>query len=433
VKKLKIITLGCSKNAVDSEHLLSSLPDGSYELLPETSTEQADVVLLNTCGFIGDAKEESVQAILESVEMKKAGLVGKLVVMGCLSQRYEKELREEIPEVDAWFGARELEPVLSYLSPGARMVSSVNRFARQPKPYAYLKISEGCDRRCSYCAIPFIRGAHKSVPMEDLVSEARQLASSGVKELLVIAQDITFYGLDLYGKRCLGELLRRLSSVDGIEWIRLHYSYPSEFPMDVLDEMAVNPKICRYMDIPLQHISDKVLENMHRHVDSATTRELVSKFREKIPGIALRTTMIVGFPGEGEKEFDELLDFVRESRFERLGAFAYSEEEGTWGATHLKDELSVDTKNLRLDALMSLQSEISLNFNQSRVGTQQRVLVDDCVDGTLVCRSEFESPDVDGEILVRIPEGRNASEYVGKFVQVRILGADEYDLIAEII
>ncbi|MBQ3846524.1 MAG: MiaB/RimO family radical SAM methylthiotransferase, partial [Bacteroidales bacterium] len=299
------------------------------------------------------------------------------------------------------------------------------------------KISEGCDRRCSYCAIPFIRGAHRSVPIETLVKEAEDLAEKGIKELVLIAQDTTFYGLDLYHKRCLAELLRRLSDVDGIEWIRIHYSYPADFPEDVLDEMALNPKVCRYMDIPLQHISDKVLDNMHRHVDGAWTRALIGKMRSRVPGLVLRTTMIVGHPGEGKKEFEELLDFVREARFERLGAFMYSEEEGTYGAEHFRDTISPKTKQARLDALMSLQSGISFAYNSSRVGTEEKVLIDDFVDGTFICRSEFESPEVDGEILVKYsPEAFGGIEpysLVGEFITVRITGAFDYDLTAELL
>lgn len=426
MKTVRVITLGCSKNTVDTEHLLAQLPSSGFVIRPEDWGGSVDWLLLNTCGFIGDAKEESVQAILEAVESKKKGLAEKVLVFGCLSQRYAKELSEEIPEVDAWFGARDLNPVLKAL--GAEPSGSVSRFRTDHKPYAYLKISEGCDRRCSYCAIPFIRGAHRSVPMENLVAEAETLAASGVKELILIAQDSTFYGLDLYGRRALAELLKRLSDVPGIEWLRIHYSYPADFPMDVLEQMAVNPKVCRYLDIPLQHISDKVLENMHRHVDGAWTRELIGRLRREVPGVALRTTMIVGHPGEGEDEFDELLAFLREARFERLGAFTYSEEEGTWGACNLEDKVPEEEKRRRLDALMSLQASISLECNRARVGTVERVLVDDLVDGTLVCRSEFESPDVDGEILVSSTD----SSLVGKFINVRIIGADEYDLIAEI-
>ena len=428
-KRLQVVTLGCSKNTVDTEHLLSQVGH-AYEIVPEGREEDVDVLLLNTCGFIGDAKEESIQAILEAAERKKSGSVGRLMVFGCLSQRYASELPELIPEVDAWFGARDLDPVVRALGVEPVAARRSERLLTGKAPgYAYLKISEGCDRRCSYCAIPFIRGAHRSVPMEDLVEEARFLASKGVRELIVIAQDTTYYGLDLYHRRALAELLRRLSDVDGIEWIRIHYSYPADFPDDVLDEMASNPKVCKYLDIPLQHVSDKMLDMMHRHVDGAWTRSLIRRMRERIPGVVLRTTMIVGHPGEGGEEFDELVDFIREARFERLGAFTYSEEEGTFGAEHFEDSVPKEVKDARLDALMSLQKEISLKFNRSRVGSVERVLVDDWVDGILVCRSQYESPDVDGEILVRYPDGSP----VGSFVDVRIIGADEYDLIAEMV
>ena len=306
-----------------------------------------------------------------------------------------------------------------------------------PSHYAYLKISEGCDRRCAYCAIPHIRGRHVSVPEEELVAEAEMLAAKGVKELIVIAQDTTYYGLDLYGKRMLADLLGKLSGIDGIEWIRIHYSYPDGFPRDVLDVMASNPKVCRYMDIPLQHISDKVLEMMHRHVDGEWTRALIREMRERVPGVVLRTTMIVGHPGEGKKEFGELLDFVREARFGRLGAFTYSEEEGTYGAEHYKDTVSSKEKQRRLDELMTLQSEISLDFNRSRVGDEVKVIVDGFSDGVYVCRSEFESPEVDGEILIKYDSqavgGAEPYSLVGEFLEVRITGADEYDLIGEII
>ena len=386
-----------------------------------------DVLLLNTCGFIGDAKEESVNAILEAVEEKKQGRVGELVVFGCLSQRYASELPAEIPEVDAWFGARDLAPVLRHLGVSAPGPLTA-RYQPRPQGYAYLKISEGCDRRCSYCAIPFIRGAHRSVPMEELVAEAEGLAARGVKELILIAQDTTYYGLDLYGRRALGELLERLSAVEGIAWIRIHYSYPADFPEDVLQAMAGNPKVCRYLDIPLQHIADGMLERMHRHVDGAWTRALIRRLRTEVPGVALRTTMIVGHPGETEEEFGQLLDFVREARFERLGAFTYSEEEGTWGAQHLRDDVPEEVKRERLDRLMELQRDISLACNQARVGTEVTVLVDDILNDMAVCRSEFESPEVDGEILLRHPD---PSLRVGDMVRVRIVAAEDYDLIAE--
>lgn len=434
MKKLQTVTLGCSKNKVDTEHILSQVAD-HYEIVPEGEDIPVDVILLNTCGFIGDAKEESVQAVLEAVEKKKRGEASEVLVFGCLSQRYASELPELIPEVDGWFGARDLTPVVEALGVEPDPCRSVQRHLTTPTHYAYLKISEGCDRRCSYCAIPFIRGAHKSVPMEDLVEEARLLAEKGVKELIIIAQDTTYYGLDLYRRRALAELLQKLSEVDGIEWIRIHYSYPASFPEDVLDQMADNPKVCRYMDIPLQHISDKVLDNMHRHVTGAWTRELIKRMRERVPGVVLRTTMIVGHPGEGKRDFNELLEFVREARFERLGAFKYSEEEGTFGADNFKDSITKRVKQERLDELMNLQSEISLAYNQSRVGSEVKVIVDDFNDGVFVCRSEFESPDVDGEILVRhdasVMGDIDPYSLVGEFITVRVVGADEYDLIAE--
>ena len=434
-KRLQTITLGCSKNKVDTEHILSQVED-LYEIVPEGEDIPVDVILLNTCGFIGDAKEESIQAVLEAVERKKRGETEKVIVFGCLSQRYATELPELIPEVDAWFGAREFDPVIRELGAEPSSEKTAERYLTTPSHYAYLKISEGCDRRCSYCAIPFIRGAHKSVPMEKLVEEVEKLAAKGVRELIIIAQDTTYYGLDLYRRRALAELLQKLSEVDGIEWIRIHYSYPAAFPEDVLEQMADNPKVCRYMDIPLQHISDKVLDNMHRHVDGAWTRELIRKMRERVPGVVLRTTMIVGHPGEGKKDFQELLDFAQEARFERLGAFIYSEEEGTYGAENFKDSISPKVKQERLDALMTLQSEISLAFNQSRVGSEIDVIVDDFVDGVFVCRSEFESPEVDGEILVKhdssVMGDIDPYSLIGEFIRVRVVGADEYDLIAEL-
>ena len=442
-KRLQTLTLGCSKNKVDTEHVLAQVsesycPDLGYEVVPEgEDVDYVDVLLINTCGFIGDAKEESVQAILEAVERKKNGQIGRIIVFGCLSQRYMAELPGLIPEVDSWFGARDLDPVIRALGVEPAEELKTQRLLTTPSHYAYLKISEGCDRRCSYCAIPFIRGGHKSVPMEELVREAENLASQGVRELIVIAQDTTYYGLDLYRRRALAELLQKLSEVDGIEWIRIHYSYPAAFPEDVLDQMANNPKVCRYMDIPLQHISDRVLDNMHRHVDGAWTRELIGKMRERVPGVVLRTTMIVGHPGENEADFEELLDFAQEAHFERLGAFMYSEEEGTYGAEHFEDSIPADVKQERLDELMALQSGISLAFNESRVGSEIQVIVDDFVDGIFVCRSEFESPEVDGEILVKhdssVIGDVDPYSLIGEFVKVKVTGADEYDLIAELL
>jgi ribosomal protein S12 methylthiotransferase len=441
VKRIQVVTMGCSKNRVDSEHLMHVLQQRGYELVPE-DTDLAlggvDEVIINTCGFIQDAKEESINAILEAIEAKKEGLVKKVSVFGCLAQRYRRELPAELPEVDEWQG------VLSF--------DALGRVLTTPRHYAYLKIAEGCDRSCSYCAIPLIRGPHHSVPMEQLVDEAKLLAAQGVRELIVIAQDTTYYGLDLYGKRMLGTLLARLAAVDGIEWIRLHYSYPAGFPDDVLRVMADNPKICPYIDIPLQHSADKVLKMMRRGVTGRETRDLVARMRRLVPGVVLRTTLIVGHPGEGEEEFRDLLDFVRECRFERLGAFMYSEEEGTYGALHYKDEIPQEVKQERYDRLMELQSGISLAYNQSRIGTRTRVLVDSLSDdGILVTRSQTESPEVDGEILIDpaplLREGASLAEkcsldpfrsatspdaLIGQFIDVTITGADEYDLIAEL-
>ena len=422
-QRIKVITLGCSKNTVDTEHLLAALPPERYLV---TEDLPADLLLYNTCGFIGDAKQESIDAILEGVEAKKRGEVPRIAVFGCLSQRYAAELPEAIPEVDAWFGARDLNPLLDWL--GVPRVPMVRRARQDRRGYAYLKISEGCDRRCSYCAIPFIRGAHKSVPMEDLAQEASLLAAEGVSELILIAQDTTWYGLDLYGRRALADLLRRLSEVPGIKRLRIHYSYPADFPEDVLDQMATNPKVCKYLDIPLQHISDTVLSNMHRSIGSAKTRELVGKLRERVPGVALRTTMIVGHPGEGPREFQELLDFVAEARFERLGAFCYSEEEGTWGALNLSDSVPQEEKERRYSRLMLAQSGVSREYNLSRVGSEVEVIVDDKAGDLLVCRSEFESPEVDGEIFVKAKDP--AGTAVGSYLKVRITAADDYDLQA---
>ena len=434
---LQVITLGCSKNTVDTEHLLYQVRN-AYEIVPEGKDVPVDVLLINTCGFIGDAKEQSIQVILQAAQRKKAGLVGRLMVFGCLSQRYADELPGLIPEVDGWFGAREPDPLVKALGCTPDPSAAHRRILTSPhRPYAFFKISEGCNRRCSYCAIPFIRGNHRSVPIEVLVKEAEALAAEGVRELVIIAQDTTFYGLDLYGRRALAELLRALSAVEGIEWLRIHYSYPADFPEDVLDEMAANPKVCRYMDIPLQHVSDRVLEMMHRGVDGAWTRELIRRMRERVPGVVLRTTLIVGHPGETAADFKELLSFVQEARFQRMGAFTYSEEEGTYGALHYKDSISARTKQKRLETLMEAQRGISLAYNESRIGSVERVLVDDFSDGMLVCRSEFESPEVDGEILVKYTaeafDGIEPHSFVGEFLDVKITAAGEYDLIAEVV
>ena len=433
-RSLRTLTLGCSKNRVDTEHFVCQLGSGFSVVDESDYTSVVDYLLINTCGFIGDAKQESINAILEAVEQKKKGLIGKILVCGCLSERYSKEMPDLIPEVDAWFGARETDSILRYL--GVTPDHSLFKY-RKPTECgpgtAYLKISEGCDRRCSYCAIPHIRGAHKSVPMEELVEEALQLASNGVKELILIAQDSTYYGLDLYHRRALAELIEKLSAIPQIHWIRIHYSYPDQFPEDVLEQMAHNPKVCKYLDIPLQHISDRVLANMRRHVDGAWTRNLIGRLRTEVPGVVLRTTMIVGHPGESQEDFQELLDFCAQARFERLGAFRYSEEEGTYGAAHYKDDVSEEVKRQRYDALMEAQSEISYRYNQSRVGSELEVIVDEVSSGKLICRSQYESPEVDGVIFVDVPEGVDANALPGSFIKVRVTSADLYDLCAEMI
>lgn len=440
IERIQLVTLGCSKNRVDSEHLLRQIFSSEIEIVPEGAdliNANVHAVLINTCGFIKDAKEESVSAILEAVDAKVRGYISKIFVFGCLSQRYREELRVEIPEVDGFFGAFSIDLVLEAL--GKKWNNSLNnqRFLTTPSHYAYLKISEGCDRVCSYCAIPLIRGVHKSVPIDDLIIEANYLSSIGVKELIVVAQDTTYYGLDLYRERKLASLLEKLSLVNGIEWIRLLYSYPASFPEDVLDLMANNPKICKYIDIPLQHIDDKVLSNMRRSIDGNGTRALIDKIRSKVPDVALRTTMIVGHPGETEKAFERLLDFVKEYRFERLGAFTYSPEEGTWGDANLKDSISKRVKQQRYDRLMELQSSISLDHNLSRVGKRERVLIDSLSDdGILIARSAKESPEVDGEILIGVDNllpKDNYTNLIGKFVDVTIESANEYDLLAKIV
>ncbi len=431
---LRTLTLGCSKNRVDTEHFVCQLGPG-FSIVDESDYATAvDYLLINTCGFIGDAKQESIDAILEAVEQKKKGLIGQILVCGCLSERYSKEMPGLIPEVDAWFGARETDSILKYL--GVTPDHSLFKY-RTPTECgpgtAYLKISEGCDRRCSYCAIPHIRGAHKSVPMEELVEEALQLADRGVKELILIAQDSTYYGLDLYHRRALAELIEKLSAIPQIHWIRIHYSYPDHFPEDVLEQMAHNPKVCKYLDIPLQHISDRVLANMRRHVDGAWTRNLIGRLRSEVPGVVLRTTMIVGHPGESQEDFQELLDFCADAKFERLGAFKYSEEEGTYGAEHYSDDVSADEKQDRYDTLMEAQSEISYRYNQGRVGSVLEVMVDELAGDKLVCRSQYESPEVDGVIFVDVPEGVDASALPGSFIKVRVTSADLYDLSAEMV
>lgn len=427
MKKINVITLGCSKNTVDSEHLMARLAAAGYEVLFDSDRTDAKVVVINTCGFIGDAKQESIDMILRAAEAKKAGRIEHLFVIGCLSERYADELRREIPEVDEYFGARSWEGIARVLGASEDPALLTERHLTTPKHYAYLKISEGCNWKCGYCAIPLIRGPHVSVPMEELEEEARKLAAAGVRELIVIAQDTTYYGLDLYGKRRLGELLRRLCRIDGIEWIRLHYAYPAAFPEDVIEVMATEPKICKYLDIPFQHISDAQLSAMLRRHTKAEALELIHKLRTAIPDLALRTTLLVGYPGETEADFEELLDFVREIRFERLGVFAYSEEEGTWSAEKLRNDVPEEVKQQRVERIMALQNEISLENNRRRVGREERVLIDSRQGDWYVGRTQYDSPEVDQEILIPA-DGKRLLR--GHFYRVRIDSAEDYDLYA---
>lgn len=428
MKKINVITLGCAKNRVDSEHISAQLAAAGYSIVFDSDRTDAEVVVINTCGFIGDAKQESIDTILGAVAAKEAGRIRRLFVIGCLSERYADELRAEIPEVDDYFGARDLAGVVRALGAEYSADRRTERLLSTPKHYAYLKISEGCDRRCGYCAIPLIRGRHTSVPMEDLLDEARRLAAAGVRELIVIAQDTTCYGVDLYGRRALAELLGRLCRIDGIEWIRLHYAYPADFPEDVLDVMANRENVCNYLDIALQHISNPVLKNMRRHINKEETLSLLEKIRTKVPDIKIRTTLMVGFPGEGEEEFKELMDFVRDQRFDRMGAFAYSEEDDTFAAKNLHDDIPEEIKQQRLDSLMELQQQISQELNHEMVGSVQKVLIDRIENGTAIGRTQYDSPEVDPEVIIN-----NGNLVPGEFVNVKITEALPFELIGEVI
>lgn len=429
MKKINVITLGCSKNTVDSEHLMARLAAAGYEVLFDSDRTDAKVVVINTCGFIGDAKQESIDMILRAAEAKKAGKISRLFVVGCLSERYADELRAEIPEVDEYFGARTWDGIVRALGASEDPALATERRLTTPKHYAYLKISEGCNWKCGYCAIPLIRGGHVSVPMEELEEEARKLAAQGVRELMVIAQDTTYYGIDLYGKRMLAELLRRLCRIDGIAWIRLHYAYPTGFPEEVIEVMAAEPKICKYLDIPFQHISDAQLSAMHRRHTKAEAMELIRRLRTAIPDLALRTTLLVGYPGETEADFEELLEFVREVRFERLGVFAYSEEEGTYSAEKLRDDVPEAVKQERVERIMALQNEISLDNNRRRVGRTERVLIDSRQGDWYVGRTQYDSPEVDQEILIPAAGKRLLR---GHFYEVTVTSAADYDLYGEV-
>jgi len=428
--KVNIVTLGCSKNIYDSEVLMNQLKANEIEVEHEAQQDDSETVIINTCGFIDNAKEESINTILRYVDAKEEGQVGKVYVTGCLSERYKDELATEIPEVDAWFGTRDLPRILKTLKADYKKELVGERLLTTPVHYAYFKIAEGCDRPCSFCAIPLMRGKHVSTPIEELVEQAKKLAAQGTRELLIIAQDSTYYGLDIYGKRRLADLLTALSEVEGIEWIRLHYAFPAGFPDDVLDVMRENPKVCNYLDIPLQHISDSVLKSMRRGTTQAKTEALLATMREKVPGIAIRTTLIVGYPGETEEDFAILKDWVQRMKFERLGVFTYSHEENTH-AFKLEDDVPQEVKDARAEEIMDLQQEIALQHNEGLVGSTKKVLIDRVESGYFVGRSEFDSPEVDNEVL--IPVSEESHMRIGDFVNCKIVKAENFDLFAELV
>ncbi|MEY8847470.1 30S ribosomal protein S12 methylthiotransferase RimO [Psychroserpens sp. XS_ASV72] len=424
--RINVVTLGCSKNVYDSEVLMGQLKASGKDVVHE---EEGNVVVINTCGFINNAKEESVNTILEFMQKKEDGLVDKVFVTGCLSERYKPDLEKEIPNVDQYFGTTELPQLLKALGADYKHELIGERLTTTPKNYAYLKIAEGCDRPCSFCAIPLMRGKHKSTPIEDLVIEAEKLAASGVKELILIAQDLTYYGLDLYKKRNLAELLEHLVKVEGIEWIRLHYAFPTGFPMDVLEVMKREPKICNYIDIPLQHISDHILKSMRRGTTKEKTTKLLQDFREKVPEMTIRTTLIVGYPGETEEDFQELKSWVKAMRFERLGCFTYSHEENTH-AYNLVGDVPEEVKMDRANQIMEVQSQISWELNQAKIGQEFKVIIDRKEGNYFVGRTEFDSPDVDNEVLI---DASKTYLKTGEFTQVRIVEAEDFDLYAEVL
>lgn len=423
---IDIITLGCSKNLVDSERLMRQLELSGYKVTHDSDDPRGEIAVVNTCGFIGDAKEESINMILELGERKRKGLLKKLYVMGCLSERYLADLESELPEVDHFYGKFNWTELLAELGKQYHPECADERHLTTPSHYAYLKISEGCDRRCSYCAIPIITGRHRSRPMEDILQEVRSLVEQGVKEFQVIAQELTYYGVDLYHERRIAQLVEAIAEVPGVEWVRLHYAYPTDFPMELLRVMREHNNICRYLDIALQHSADNVLSAMHRHVNSQQTYELIEKLRAEVPGIHIRTTLMVGHPGETEEDFKLLIDFVKWARFERMGAFAYSEEEGTYSALHYQDDIPQEVKDARLSKLMRVQQAISADVQESKVGQTMRVIIDRQEGDYFVGRTEFDSPEVDPEVLIHADEGLALP--TGSFQWVRIDSADDFDL-----
>lgn len=429
-KTIDIITLGCSKNLVDSEQLMRQLEESGYNVTHDSEKPTGEIAVINTCGFIGDAKEESINMILEFAQEKEKGNLEKLFVMGCLSERYLKELEIEIPQVDKYYGKFNWKELLQDLGKTYHEELHIQRTLTTPKHYAYLKISEGCDRKCSYCAIPIITGRHVSRPMEEILDEVRYLVSNGVKEFQIIAQELTYYGVDLYKKQMIPELIENISEIPGVEWIRLHYAYPAHFPEELFRVMRERDNVCKYMDIALQHISDNMLKRMRRHVTKKETYQLIEKFRKEVPGIHLRTTLMVGHPGETEEDFEELKEFVRKARFDRMGAFAYSEEEGTYAAANYEDSIPQEVKQKRLDELMAVQQEISTELSASKVGQEMKVIIDRIEGEYYIGRTEFDSPEVDPEVLIK-SEGQNLM--IGNFYQVQIIDSDEFDLFGKII
>lgn len=439
--QIDIITMGCSKNLVDSEQLMRQFENQGYHCVHDAKRPQGEIAVINTCGFIESAREESINTILEFVQAKAEGRLSKLFVMGCLSQRYQKELEAEIPEVDKFYGKFNYKQLLTDLGPAPAAETGAETFTRRrtdantrrklttPSHYAYVKIAEGCDRHCAYCAIPLITGRHVSRPMEEILDEVRELVAEGVSEIQVIEQELTYYGVDLYGHTRIAELISRMADIKGVRWIRLHYAYPNQFPLELLDVMRERPNVCKYLDIALQHISDHVLQRMHRHVTKADTLALLRTIRERVPGITLRTTLMVGFPSETEADFQELMDFVRTERFERMGAFAYSEEEGTYSEQHYVDDVPADVKQRRLDELMALQQDISDEVEAAKVGTTQLVVIDRKEGEYYVGRTESCSPEVDPEVLIPV-EGRTLR--TGHYYEVKITGNDEFDLYGEV-
>ena len=427
---IDIITLGCSKNLVDSEKLMRQLEANGYKVTHDSPNPQGEIAVINTCGFIGDAKEESINMILEFCEAKEEGRLRKLYVMGCLSERYLKELEVEIPQVDKFYGKFNWNELLADLGKEYNDEIAIERTLTTPKHYAYLKISEGCDRSCAYCAIPIITGKHTSRPMEEIIDEVKLLVSQGVKEFQIIAQELTYYGVDLYKTQKLPELIEKIAQVPGVEWIRLHYAYPTHFPEDLFRVMRENDNVCKYMDIALQHISDNMLTRMRRHVSKSETYDLIEKFRREVPGIHLRTTLMVGFPGETEEDFAELKEFVQKARFDRMGAFAYSEEEGTYAAETYEDSIPQEVKQARLDELMAIQQGISAELSNAKIGQEYKVIIDRKEGEYYIGRTQFDSPEVDPEVLIKADGKRLFS---GRFYQVRITNADDFDLFGEII